>query len=152
MKPTLTAEPSSAYTPSRLASVISLLSESTDTAGSPLLEEFVGIALRMLETSADSNECLELIAELAEVERKQLVALPYSMLPLLKESIETARRNPATDPRDLIYPLLSLNLREPSPALELEATTIIRTCHRNALRDPSSLRDRQIAHDYIDYL
>lgn len=157
MKPTQLTDTTMVYTPAELASVIAILSDSADTAGTELLKEFVGVALHRIQTATVKSDCLGLIAELTEVERKRLLPLPYSMVPLLKEAIADARHNPGLDHRDLIFPLLTLNLREPSDLLEREATRIIRRCHRNAQNNPASTnpeinRDRQIALEYIDYV
>lgn len=101
-------------------------------------------------------ERLELLAAIADLRLRRVIAIPAWVDTALERSVTAALRDPDADQIDLVIPLLTLHLITGDPAHERRAARIIARAYRTALDEtrPLPLRRRalRLALSCPDYL
>ena len=135
-----------------LAALLRRHSDYRDFAGLTLLLEYTSLALDLLQhtpgqqTTENGQQTtdnqLNLLCELVELRRKQIIPIPAWVDTRLEKTVKQALLSDSgNDPR-LALPLLTLHMLTGDDALERKARRIINRCYREAFDDTLPLTRR----------
>ena len=121
-----------------LAALLRRHSDYRDFAGLTLLLEYTSLALSLLQHTPGqqtTDNHLNLLCELVELRRKQIIPIPAWVDTRLEKTVKQALLSDGgNDPR-LVLPLLTLHMLTGDDALERKARRIINRCYREAFDD-----------------
>ena len=128
-----------------LAALLRRHSDYRDFAGLTLLLEYTSLALSLLQHTPGQQKTdnhLNLLCELVELRRKQIIPIPAWVDTRLEKTVKQALLSDGgNDPR-LALPLLTLHMLTGDDALERKARRIINRCYREAFDDTLPLTRR----------
>lgn len=145
----LAPDPTRHYTPDELIALLHLYTPCRDLTERERLVEYVDYSLNLLASSSDHQPLANLVAELAELDRRHIVRCPHWLHTLLTDTITAWLTSPVVPDTDMVLPLLTASLLNltvtpphrrpiPPPSLERRAQRIINRCYRTSLSLPCS--------------
>lgn len=139
-------------TPAELRELIRLYSSEDYDAESDLLFSCVSETLTHMRAAKDKVPLMALAADIVELGRRQIIAVPSWTVGFLEEAVNQAREDRNVARAELVHPLLTLFFQTFSPALEREAEAIINDCHQRTLSSQGSPADLLISTTCSEYL
>lgn len=124
-------DPKREYAPAELTALIKLYANYRDVAGRELLVEYVDYALDHIKNIGDKSSDLTLATEIAELDRKKVIAVPAWVTDFITEAIAEV------PDCDKALPMLTLALIQKDPALQRSAQRIINRCYKECLTAPT---------------
>lgn len=121
------------YSPVELTALIRLYSDYRDVIERENLVEYVDYALDIIDSTDDKVSALALAAELVELARRRIVAVPQRVTDFLADTIQD------TSIPDIhkVMPMLTLELITGDRTLSRKAQRIINRCYKACLAKPS---------------
>lgn len=121
------------YSPAELTALIRLYTDSRDVTEREILVEYVDYALDIIDSTDDKASVLALAAELVELSRRKIVAVPQQVVGFLADAIEDTA---IADVRK-VMPMLTLELITGDRTLSRKAQRIINRCYKACQDNPS---------------
>lgn len=121
------------YSPAELTALIRLYTDYRDVTEREILVEYVDYALDIIDSTDDKASVLTLAAELVELARRKIVAVPQQVVGFLADAIEDTA---IADVRK-VMPMLTLELITGDGTLSRKAQRIINRCYKACQEKPS---------------
>lgn len=121
------------YSPAELTALIRLYTDYRDVTEREILVEYVDYALDIIDSTDDKASVLTLAAELVELARRKIVAVPQQVVGFLADAIEDTA---IADVRK-VMPMLTLELITGDGTLSRKAQRIINRCYKVCQEKPA---------------
>lgn len=135
------------YSPAELTALIRLYTDYRDVTEREILVECVDYALDIIDSTDDKTSVLALAAELVELARRKIVAVPQQVVGFLADAIEDTA---IADVRK-VMPMLTLELITGDRTLSRKAQRIINRCYK-ACQDKPSVEEIYTAITCCEYV